>query len=316
MKGPPGPGPIPGERLGGIEAGGTKFVCAVGSCPDDLRVASFATEDPPTTIGSVVGFFRDAAPHAVGVGSFGPLDLDHDSPTFGHITTTPKHGWRGFDLAGAISRALGVPVAFDTDVNAAALGEGRWGAARGLSDFVYLTVGTGIGGGAVVGGKVLHGLVHPEMGHIPVPHDRARDPYPGACPYHGDCLEGLASGPAIERRWGLPAAELPPDHPAWELEAHYLALGLATWVCTLSPRRIVIGGGVMRAGHLFPRIRAELQRVLNGYLQADALDDGIDRYLTPPGLGDRSGVLGALVLAEQALAEAGPASPSAGAERP
>ena len=302
-----------GLRLGGIEAGGTKFVCAVGSSPDDIVVASFPTTTPDATLESVVGFFRDLQPAAVGIGSFGPVELDLESPTYGHITSTPKPGWRGFDLAGTIARALGVPVGFDTDVNAAALGEGRWGAALGLDDFLYLTVGTGIGGGAVVGGEVVHGLVHPEMGHIRVPHDHLRDPFPGSCPYHGDCLEGLASGPALEARWGMPGAEIPEDHPAWELEAKYLSLGLATWVCTLSPQRIVIGGGVMRRTRILPLVRRELQRLLGGYIQSDALTAGIERYVTAPLLGDRSGVLGALVLAERARGRAKD-SPSSGPE--
>jgi fructokinase len=185
-----------------------------------------------------------------------------------------------------------VPLAFDTDVNAAALGEAKWGAAKGLSDFLYITVGTGIGGGAVAGGAVVHGLVHPEMGHMRVPHDLQRDPFPGCCPYHGDCLEGLASGPAMEARWDSKADRLPPSHPAWKLQAHYLALAVNNWICVLSPQRIILGGGVMQQQHLFPLIRAELDCLLNGY--AAAAD------LAPPELGVRAGVLGALVLAGQA----------------
>jgi fructokinase len=179
-------------------------------------------------------------------------------------------------------------------VNAAALGEGRWGAARGISDFLYLAVGTGIGGGAVVHDRLIHGLTHTEMGHIPIPHDTARDPYPGYCPYHGDCLEGLASGPAMRARWGKPGGELPLEHPAWELEAHYLALGLAIWVCSLSPRRIVMGGGVMRQDHLFPLIRSKLTSVLNGYVCAPAV--------APAELGSSAGILGTFILAERVLA--------------
>jgi fructokinase len=289
------------NRFGGVEAGGTKFVCAVGTYPDEPEVVSFSTTSPDSTLEEVIRFLQDASPDAIGVGSFGPLDLDPASATFGHITSTPKLGWQGFDLVGTISRALGVPVGIDTDVNAAALGEARWGAAQDVADFIYLTVGSGIGGGAVVGGRVVHGLVHPEMGHIPVPHDLARDPYPGRCPFHGDCLEGLASGPALEERWGMPPTELPAGHPAWELEAHYLALALASFVCTLSPRRIVMGGGVMRHKSLFALVRKELRRVLNRYVRSDALLDGIDRYVVPPGLGDRAGVLGSLVIAEQAF---------------
>jgi fructokinase len=276
------------SRYGCIEAGGTKFVCGTGSGPDDLTLETFSTTTPDETIGRAVSFLRGSGElSAVGIGSFGPVDL-----RTGFITTTPKLSWQHCDLAGAVRRALGVPVGFDTDVNAAALGEARWGAARGLTDFLYLTVGTGIGGGAVVNGHVLHGLGHPEMGHVRVPHDPARDPYPGGCPFHNDCLEGLASGPAMQERWGQAASELPPDHPAWELEAHYLALGLATWVCTLSPQKIVMGGGVMQQEHLFDKARCQLVRLLNGYVAAPEV--------VPPQLGSRSGVLGAMVLAEMA----------------
>jgi fructokinase len=285
---------------GAIEAGGTKFVCGVGTCPEDLVTASMPTTTPEETIARVVEFFRQkggAGLRAVGIGTFGPADLEPSSPTFGFITSTPKAGWANSDIAGSVGRALGVPTAFDTDVNAAAVGEARWGAARGLSDFVYLTVGTGIGGGAVSGGKLVHGLVHPEMGHIRIPHDIARDPYSGGCPFHGDCLEGLAAGPTIQARWGVPAETLPEGHPAWELEAHYLALGLATWVCTLSPKRIVLGGGVMQQPFLFPLIRKELVRLLNGYIQSAELLERMEGYVVAPGLGSRAGALGALALA-------------------
>ncbi|MCI0477366.1 MAG: ROK family protein, partial [Anaerolineales bacterium] len=214
-------------NFGGIEAGGTKFVCAVGTAPDDVRETRFSTTTPEETIRRAIDFFR-AQPRvaAIGIGSFGPVDLHRASPTYGYITTTPKPDWANTDLAGAIQRALAVPVGFDTDVNVAALGEHRWGAARGLDTFIYLTIGTGIGGGGLVSGKLMHGLIHPEMGHIRVPHDFVRDPFPGSCPFHSDCLEGLASGPALGKRWGARAETLPADHPAWELQAHYLALAL------------------------------------------------------------------------------------------
>jgi fructokinase len=293
--------------FGGIEAGGTKFICGIGTGPEDLETTRIPTTSPHATIEAAVAFLRERAGgdlHAVGIASFGPVDLDPASATYGHITSTPKPGWQYSDLAGAVSKALNVPVGFDTDVNGAALGEARWGAAQGLADFMYLTVGTGIGGGALVHGRILHGLMHPEMGHIRVPHDAAADPYPGCCPYHGDCLEGLASGTAIEARWRKPAHELPPDHPAWTLEAHYLALALAAWVCTLSPRRIVLGGGVMQQPQLFPLIREELARLLSGYIRKSELAEGLDRYVAPPQLGARAGVLGALVLAEQAASDA------------
>ncbi len=291
--------------FGAIEAGGTKFVCGVGSGPDDLATVSLPTTTPSATVDCAVQFLAEAGGgrlRAVGIGSFGPVDLDPASATHGFITSTPKPGWRNYDLAGAVGRALHVPVGFDTDVNAAALGEARWGAARGLADFLYLTVGTGIGGGAMVNGAVVHGLVHPEMGHFRVPHDGARDPFPGVCPFHGDCLEGLASGPAIAARWRVPPEELPSHHPAWLLEAQYLAAGLAALVCTLSPRRIVMGGGVMRQRQLFPLIRTELARLLNGYIQHRALEQ-MEDYVVLPELGDRAGVLGALILAEHAARE-------------
>jgi fructokinase len=290
------------DRFGCVEAGGTKFVCAVGTGPHDLIAESFPTESPQATVHAVVSFFRrQGTPIAsVGIASFGPVDLNPASPTFGYITASPKLAWQNFDLAGSIRQALAVPVGFDTDVNAAALGEARWGVGRGLSDFLYLTVGTGIGGGAVVNGRLVHGLLHPEMGHIRIPHDRRHDPYSGGCPFHDDCLEGLASGPAMEQRWGKPAHELLPHHPAWTLEAHYLALGLATWTCTLSPQRIILGGGVMQQAHLFPMIRSELLRLLNGYIRARAVIEEADTYVVPPALGNRAGVLGAMVLAQQA----------------
>lgn len=286
-------------RYGGIEAGGTKFVCAVGTAPDDVRETRFPTTTPDESINRAIAFFREQPRiTAIGIASFGPIDLHPDSPTFGYITTTPKPGWANTDLAGAIKRALGVSIGFDTDVNVAALGEQRWGAAQGLDTFIYLTIGTGIGGGGLSSGKLLHGLIHPEMGHIRLPHDLARDPFPGACPYHGDCLEGLASGPALEKRWGARAETLPPDHPAWKLEARYLALALVNFICTLSPQRIILGGGVMEQAQLFPLIRREVQQLLNGYVQSPVIIENIDAYIVPPGLGKRAGVLGAIALAE------------------
>jgi fructokinase len=291
------------EIFGGIEAGGTKFLCGIGTCPQDLKVVSFPTSSPDVTVEIAVGFFRERADgklHAIGIGSFGPIDLDPASETYGYVTATPKRAWRNYDFAGAVGRALNLPVGFDTDVNAAALAEARWGAARDVEDFIYLTVGTGIGGGAVVGGRLVHGLMHPEMGHIPMPHDFTQDPFPGVCPFHKDCLEGLASGSAISERWGEPAHDLPANHPAWVLEAHYLSLALATWVCTLSPKRIVMGGGVMQRDFLFPMIRAQLRDLLNGYIPKRALIEDVEKYVVPPQLGNNSGVLGAILLARDA----------------
>jgi len=287
----------------GLEAGGTKFNCVVGAGPDDIRAETrIPTTTPEATLREALEFFRAQRATlgpltAAGVASFGPVDLDPASATYGFITSTPKPGWAHTDIVGPVRQALGVPLQFDTDVNAAALGEGRWGAAQGLDHFIYLTVGTGIGGGGLVGGAMLHGLVHPEMGHVRIPHDRTADPYEGHCPFHGDCLEGLACGPAMNARWGRPAEELPDDHPAWALEARYLALALNDFVCTLSPRRIILGGGVMERLSLFPRIHRELQSLLNGYVQAPQITAHIDRYVVPPAFGPRAGLIGALALA-------------------
>ena len=279
------------SRFGGIEAGGTKFICGIGSGPENLHRIEFPTTATRETISRAIAFFREHPVAALGIACFGPVDLTKGSPTYGHITSTPKPAWRNFDIVGEMTRALDVPVAIDTDVNGAALGEVRWGAAQGLSDALYLTVGTGIGGGAMVGGQLLHGLGHPEMGHVRIPHDFTTDPFLGCCPYHGDCLEGLASGFAIEKRWGARGQALPENHPGWELEAHYLALGLMNWVCTLSPKRIILGGGVMRCRELLPFVRRKLKEMLNGYVQAPEI--------VAPALGDNAGVLGAIALAQQ-----------------
>lgn len=290
---------------GGIEAGGTKFVCAVGSGPEDMRAESrFQTTTPDETIHNAIEFFRSQESvhgklSALGIGSFGPLDLDPDSPTWGYITSTPKLGWAQANFAQLVQTTLDLPVRFDTDVNAAALGEGTWGAAQGLDDYIYLTIGTGIGGGGVSGGHLIHGALHPEMGHMRLPHDWQVDPYPGSCPFHGDCLEGLANGPAMEKRWGQPAENLSRDHPAWALEVNYLAHALVNLACVLSPHRIILGGGVMQQAHLFPLIRRRVQELLNGYLQFEEVLNDIDRYIVPPQLGKQTGVLGAIALARQ-----------------
>jgi fructokinase len=294
-----------GRLFGGIEGGGTKFVCVVGRGPDEIVAETrIPTTTPEATLSRAADFFRAEGARrgglaAVGVGSFGPVDLREGSATWGYITTTPKAGWAQTDVAGRLGQDLGVPVAFDTDVNAAAIGEARWGAAQGLDTFIYLTVGTGIGGGGLQGGQPMHGLVHPEMGHMLLPHDRSLDPFPGVCPFHGGCLEGLASGPALLARWGQAAESLPADHPAWALEARYLALALVNLVTTLSPQRIVMGGGVMEQAHLFPLIRKEVVARLNGYIRAPEILDAIDAYIVAPGLGSRSGRLGALAMAER-----------------
>jgi fructokinase len=290
--------------FGAIEAGGTKFVLGIGSSPSDLTTIQIPTTTPERTIDAAVAYFKNFSERieAVGIGSFGPVDLRLESPTYGFITSTPKEGWRNCDLAGRIAKALDVPVGFDTDVNAAALGEYRWGAGAGLADSLYVTVGTGIGGGAIVNGSILHGLMHPEMGHIRIPHDHSTDPFPGICPFHRDCLEGLASGPAMQARWGKPPRELPEYHEGWRLEAQYLALGIIAWVCVLSPQRIILGGGVMQHPDILPMIHREFSLLLNRYIKAHELNEGIDNYIVYPGLGNRSGVAGALALAERALA--------------
>lgn len=301
--------------FGGIESGGTKVVCAVG----DARSAALLSRgrfdtggDPQALLAEVVAWFKDAerrhgALAALGVASFGPLDLDPKSPTYGFVTTTPKPGWRGADVLGPLRRAFpGLPLGFDTDVNGAALGEGRWGAAAGLDDFVYITIGTGIGGGAIVRGEPVHGLVHPEMGHIPMPVLDG-DTFGGACRIHGRCWEGLCAGPAFRARTGKSAEELAPDDPAWDLAARYLAHALATITYVLSPRKIVLGGSVRKAGQLgetefLARVRRHHREVLNGYIASPALGaDAIDRFIVPPALGDDAGVCGAIALAERAL---------------
>ena len=291
---------------GGIEAGGTKFVCAVAADPDNILAETrFPTTNPEETLGRVVRFFQAQAQQvelkSIGIAAFGPVDLNITSPTYGHITQTPKPGWSHVDFAGLIRQALGIPVGFDTDVNGAALGEHRWGAARGVDTFVYLTIGTGIGGGGLVSGQLMHGLVHPEMGHMRLPHDREADPFPGICPFHGDCFEGLACGPAMQARWGQPAQTLPGDHPAWRLEAEYIAQALSNLIFTLSPQRIILGGGVMSQPHLFALVQQRVLALLNDYVQASQILEQIEKYIVPPELGASAGMLGAIALAQAAL---------------
>jgi fructokinase len=294
------------KLYGAIEAGGTKFVCMVASGPGDIQAEiRFPTSKPDETLAKAIQFFKeqslslDNPIHAIGIACFGPIDLNHNSPTYGYITSTPKPYWANTPVVSMLQDSLQIPVAFDTDVNVAAVGEGTWGAAQGLTDFSYLTIGTGIGGGVISGGIPVHGLVHEEVGHIQIPHDKVRDPFVGGCPYHKDCFEGLASGPAIEKRWGQPAYTLPDDHPAWELEANYIASALHTLVCITSPQRIILGGGVMQQAQLFPIIRHKMIRMLNGYVRSPAILDQIDDYIIPPGLGNRSGGLGAIAIARQ-----------------
>lgn len=288
-------------RIGAIEAGGTKFVCGVGD--EHGRIAdsvSFPTEAPQVTLDKALAYFKKNRVKAIGIGSFGPIDLRPESPTYGYVTTTPKPGWRNYDFLGAIRSELPVPLGWDTDVNAAAMAEATWGAARGLNSCLYYTVGTGVGIGIYLDGKPVHGLLHPEGGHVPV-RRHPDDGFPGTCPFHGDCLEGMAAGPAIEARWKLKGQQLPQDHPAWELEAYYLAQSIAGAVLLLSPEKIILGGGVMNQPQLFPLIREGVRRSLNGYVQAGELMDGIDDYIVPPGLGQQAGLCGALALGLAAL---------------
>ena len=292
--------------FGAIETGGSKVDCAVGAWPDEVRDRlRVPTTSPAETLSRVTDFLlehhRETPLSAIGIGSFGPVDLKAGSPTYGYITTTPKPGWRNTDVVGPIYEKLQAPVAFDTDVNAAALGEVRWGAGRGLDSLVYITVGTGIGGGAVIEGRTVHGASHPEMGHVLVPHDRSVDPFDGVCPYHGDCLEGLASGPSMEARWGIRADSLPKDHKGWRLEADYLASAIANIMLTLSPVRVVLGGGVMQQEHLFPLVRGRVVEMLQGYGVLEEIVEGIDGHIVPPGLGDDSGIAGAFALAMGAV---------------
>ncbi|HEY6423092.1 MAG TPA: ROK family protein [Pseudonocardiaceae bacterium] len=292
-------------RLGAIEVGGTKVICLVGSDPDHIVAQTrIPTGGPAETLAQVLGFFQQHVASggplaAIGIASFGPLELRRSHPQYGFITTSPKPGWAGVDMVGPVSRVLDVPVGFDTDVNGAALGEGRWGAARGLDTFVYMTVGTGVGAGAVVGGGILHGLGHPEMGHLSVPRQPGDD-FPGDCPFHADCLEGMAGGAAIAARWGRPAEQLDGDdlRAAVQLEAAYLAAGLRNIVYPIAPQRIVIGGGVTGLPGLFPLVRANLAETLAGYpgLPEHAADD----FVVPAALGPLAGPAGALVLADWA----------------
>jgi fructokinase len=291
------------KLFGGIEAGGTKFRCMAASDPYHIAAEiSFPTTHPAETLRGVADFFgpfvHRGELQAVGIGSFGPVDLDPASPTYGYIITTPKAGWARVDLVGAIRQALRRPVAFDTDVNAAAIGEYHWTPSNaGRDPFVYITVGTGIGVGVIANGRPVHGLIHTEAGHMVIPHNPQIDPFDGICPFHGDCLEGLASGPAMARRWGRPAEQLDADHKGWELEADYLALAIANLVYVYSPQRIILGGGVSQHAGLHILVRQKVQRVLNGYIHSPVILGDISEYIIPPTLGKDSGVLGAIAMA-------------------
>lgn len=287
--------------LGGIEAGGTKFICAVGdkngNIVDRIQVP---TTSPEETMPAVYDFFSRYSLTAIGAGSFGPIDVNPFSDTYGSITSTPKVAWRNFQLVEALKKQFHVPVGFNTDVNAAALAEAAFGAAKGLDSCLYITVGTGIGGGAIVNGGVLQGLSHPEMGHILV-RKHPNDSYNGKCPYHGDCLEGLAAGPAIEERWGQKGTELSEREEVWEMEGYYLAQALMQYVLILSPKKIILGGGVMKQKQIFPYIYKHFKDLMNRYVDLPELKEDISQYIVAPGLGDEAGIIGSLLLADQAL---------------
>jgi fructokinase len=289
---------------GGVEAGGTKFVCAVGSCPDDLQdEVRFETTSPKETINRTLEYFKKQNLKekllAIGIGSFGPIELNRKLSNYGFITSTPKPGWSNINICGLIKEELKIPVGFNTDVNAAALGEYEWGAGRGLNNFIYLTIGTGIGGGVMINGRLLHGLQHPEMGHIFIPQDIKADPYEGNCPFHKNCFEGLASGPAMKNRWGKSPEDLNKDHKAWDLEAQYISHALTNYICTLSPERIIIGGGIMEQKKLLPLILTSVKKMLNNYIHMEEITDNIEKYIVLPSLGKKAGILGALVLAKK-----------------
>ena len=285
--------------LGSLEAGGTKMV--MGIVDESMKVLSSAvcqTRVPEETLGEIIDFFASESIEALGVASFGPVDVREESPSYGTITNTPKLAWQGFPLLARLREALKVPCAIDTDVNAAALAEATLGAAQGLRNCLYLTVGTGIGGGLMCEGQLVHGMIHPEWGHITLSR-REDDPLTrGVCPYHPSCAEGLASGPSLQTRWAVPASELADDHRAWDLEAYYLAQVCLAAVLTVSPQRIMLGGGVMHKAFLYPMIRTYLSSMIGGYLQCEELSN-MDSYVCAPALYPNSGLIGAALLARE-----------------
>ncbi|SHO49211.1 ROK family protein [Anaerocolumna xylanovorans] len=288
--------------LGALEAGGTKMVLAIGNENGEiLEQTSIPTETPEITLPKIIDYFKDKEIKSLGIGSFGPIDLDRASKTYGYITSTPKLAWVNCDIVGTLQKHLGIPVGFDTDVNGSALGEATWGSTKGLGSSIYITIGTGVGVGVYQNGKLLHGMLHPEAGHVLLSR-HPEDTFEGICPYHSHCLEGLASGPSIEKRWGKKAYELGSEHKAWEIEAYYIAQALVGYILTLSPHRIVLGGGVMHQEQLFPMIREQVKVLLNGYLKTPLLED-LDSYIVPASLNDNQGIMGCLKLALMELEE-------------
>ena len=288
------------KLYGSLEAGGTKMVCAIGDEQGNiLERVSIPTLEPENTMPAIIEFFKNKNISALGIGCFGPVDLDKKSATYGYITTTPKLAWKNYDIVGTCKKELGVPVGFDTDVNASALGEATWGCTKELDHSIYITVGTGIGAGVIIDGKPYHGMLHPEAGHIFLARHPQDPMEKGVCPYHELCLEGLASGPAIAARWGKPGAELADRKEVWELEAYYLAQAICSYIMILSPERIIVGGGVSHQEQMMPMIRAEVQRQMGGYIQAKGMQD-LDSYIVLPSLNDNQGIMGGLKLAMDA----------------
>ena len=291
------------KRYGALEAGGTKMVCAIGDENGKiLERVSIPTRAPGETMGPMIEFFRGKEIRALGIGCFGPVDLDQKSPTWGHITSTPKLAWQNYPIAPEFEKALGVPVGFDTDVNAAALGEATWGCTKDVENSIYITVGTGVGVGVIIGGKPYHGMLHPEGGHILLAR-HPDDPMVGSgCPFHENCLEGLAAGPSLEKRWGIKGAELTGRKEVWQLEAYYIGQALADYILILSPERIVLGGGVTHQEGLLALIRQETAKQLAGYIRTAAIDH-LDSYIVGVSLNDNQGVMGAVKLAMDAEKE-------------
>ena len=285
--------------LGALEAGGTKMVCAIGDETGKIfEQVSIPTETPEITMPKLIDYFSQKGVEALGIGCFGPIDPDPDSATYGYITSTPKLAWANYNIVKAFEEALGCPVGFDTDVNGSVLGEVTFGQAKNKKCVVYVTIGTGVGAGIYIEGKLLHGMLHPEAGHVMI-QKREGDTYKGKCPYHANCLEGHAAGPAIEERWGKKAVELKDNAEVWDLEAYYIAQALSGYVLTLSPDMIILGGGVMHQLQLFPLIRKYVTEILNGYIKTKELAD-MDNYIVPASLNDDQGIMGCLELARRA----------------
>ena len=287
--------------MAAVEAGGTKFNCGLGDENGNIiDQVSIPTTTPEETMKKVIEYFKDKKFDVMGVGSFGPIDPIKGSKTYGHITKTPKAYWSDYNLIGELKKHFDVPMEFDTDVNGAALAEAWWGAGKGFKNVMYITVGTGIGAGATVDGKMLQGLTHPEMGHRSVKR-HPEDTFEGTCSFHGDCLEGMAAGPAIEKRWGKKGIELAEDNRVWEMEAYYLSQALVNYILILSPEKIIMGGGIIKQKQLFPLIHKNVKEMLNGYVDKKEILEDIENYIIYPGLGDYAGFIGSFALGKLAM---------------